>query len=111
MSGYYIILIVPDISINTAHAFSLIKPHVPDVSIEEIVKEPVENWKALLINDFETEVFKAFPQIRAIKEELYNMGAVYVSMSGSGSAVYGVFNKRINPGKKFGKNLVYTQDL
>lgn len=93
LSNYHFVLIKPDISINTGLAYSMITPKRPEISLKEIVKMPPEQWKGLMINDFETPIFKKHPQINDIKQQLYEIGAVYASMSGSGSSVYGFFNK------------------
>lgn len=92
LSAYKIVLINPGIHINTGWAFSQITPALSKKSIKEIIQQPKETWKDELTNDFENPVFKAHPQIREIKEELYQQGAIYASMSGSGSTVFGIFN-------------------
>ena len=95
LKGYHIILVKPDIFVSTRDAFAEIKPGRPAVSLKEIVKQPVETWKDSMKNDFEDSVFKKFPEIAAIKDELYDLGAVYAAMSGSGSSVYGIFKEPI----------------
>ena len=95
LKGYHIILIKPDIFVTTRDAFAEIKPVRPAVSLKEIVKQPIETWKSSMKNDFEDSVFKKFPEIAAIKDELYDLGAVYAAMSGSGSSVYGIFKAPI----------------
>lgn len=95
LKGYHIILIKPDIFVSTRDAFAEIKPVRPAVSLKEIVKQPMETWKHSMKNDFEDSVFKKFPEIAAIKDELYDLGAVYAAMSGSGSSVYGIFKALI----------------
>lgn len=95
LKGYHIILIKPDIFVSTRDAFAEIKPVRPAVSLKEIVKQPIETWKNSMKNDFEDSVFKKFPEIAAIKDELYDLGAVYAAMSGSGSSVYGIFEAPI----------------
>ena len=95
LKGYHIILIKPDIFVSTRDAFAEIKPVRPAVSLKEIVKQPMETWKNSMKNDFEDSVFKQFPEIAAIKDELYDLGAVYAAMSGSGSSVYGIFKAPI----------------
>ena len=97
LNGYKIVLIYPDIQINTGWAFSNIKPGASTKSIKEIIKQPVSTWKEELKNDFEVPVFSQYPEIKKIKDSLYNAGAVYSSMSGSGSAVYGIFNSKPIP--------------
>ena len=84
-------MIKPDISVSTPQAYSNAKPLAPKISLKEIIKRPVEEWKDLMINDFEKSVFPQFPQIAEIKEKLYESGAIYASMSGSGSSVFGIF--------------------
>ena len=69
-------------------AYALVSPSIPEVPLEEVVKRPVSEWKELMKNDFEPSVFKKYPEICKIKEELYANGALYASMSGSGSSVY-----------------------
>ena len=95
LKGYHIILIKPDIFVSTRDAFAEIKPVRPAVSLQEVVKQPMETWKNSMKNDFEDSVFKKFPEIAAIKDELYDLGAVYAAMSGSGSSVYGIFKAPI----------------
>lgn len=91
LKGYRLWLVKPDIFVSTRDAFARIKPRRPQASLREMVKLPVEEWKACMVNDFEESVFPQFPAIGEIKEEMYRQGAVYASMSGSGSSVYGLF--------------------
>ncbi len=95
LQGYHIVLVKPDIFVSTKEAFAHIHPTKPNVSLKEIIRRPVEDWKGLMINDFEASVFLQHPEIAAVKDKLYDLGAVYASMSGSGSAVYGIFNEPI----------------
>ena len=104
LSPYKIILVNPGIHINTAWAFSQIEPGIPETGIREIISQPVESWKDTLKNDFEGAVFKEFPEIKYIREELYKQGAVYAVMSGSGSTVFGIFDKNSSPSLFAGKN-------
>jgi 4-diphosphocytidyl-2-C-methyl-D-erythritol kinase len=90
---YKIIITHPGVHISTAWAFANIKSSPPIRSIKEIIMQPVETWKEELKNDFEIPVFTQYPEIKKIKDALYSAGAVYASMSGSGSAVYGIFEK------------------
>lgn len=85
--------VTPEICISTSEAYSGVKPEVPQMRINDIVKLPVGQWKDLLKNDFEESVFNKYPTLAAIKESLYKAGAVYASMSGSGSSLYGIFPK------------------
>jgi 4-diphosphocytidyl-2-C-methyl-D-erythritol kinase len=93
VSSYYIILVNPQIHVGTAEAYSGVAPQMPDSKIEDILKLPVGLWKEHLRNDFEKSIFPRYPAIAAIKEALYAQGAIYASMSGSGSTVYGIFEK------------------
>ncbi len=93
LGQYKLLLVNPGIHIRTANAFSQITPEVPDESIKDILQLPVSAWKGRLKNDFEKPLFKQFPEIGKIKDELYDAGALYASMSGSGSSVYGIFEK------------------
>lgn len=105
LKGYQIWLVKPDVFVSTRDAFSQIKPHRPEMSLKEIVKLPVEEWKGCMVNDFEESVFPQFPAIGEIKEEMYRQGAVYASMSGSGSSVYGLFKAdAVLPDVDFGEN-------
>jgi 4-diphosphocytidyl-2-C-methyl-D-erythritol kinase len=91
LDGYRIVIVNPGIAISTKLAFSLITPKVPDTNMEAIICEPVSSWKEKLINDFERPIFNSFPELANIKETLYQKGAVYASMTGTGSTVYGFF--------------------
>jgi 4-diphosphocytidyl-2-C-methyl-D-erythritol kinase len=94
LSEFKIVIIYPAIHISTGWAFANIKPVRPAKSIKQIIQQPISTWKNELINDFEKPVFAKYPEIKNIKDKLYNEGAVYASMSGSGSAVYGIFNNK-----------------
>ena len=91
LSNWYIGVVRPDIPVPTKEAFSRIHPHFPKVNCKDAVMQPVETWKETLVNDFEESVFALHPEIGAVKDELYKMGATYAAMSGSGSALYGLF--------------------
>jgi 4-diphosphocytidyl-2-C-methyl-D-erythritol kinase len=93
LSNYTIALIHPGIHIATAWAFQQLSPCVKEKSIAAIIKQPIETWKAELINDFEAPVFKAHPSLETFKNNLYEQGAIYASMSGSGSSLFGIFPK------------------
>lgn len=91
LSKYKIEIVCPNINISTAQAYRVITPKKPKIPLQQIINAPVETWKENLINDFEAVVFKQHPQLLEIKETLYDKGALYASMSGSGSAIYGIF--------------------
>ena len=94
LSEWYIGVVRPDIPVPTKEAFSRIHPHYPKMCPKEAVMQPVETWRETLVNDFEESVFALHPEIGAIKEQLYKMGATYAAMSGSGSALFGLFKER-----------------
>lgn len=93
LKGHYFVLIKPNIHVPTKDAFAEIKPQQPQTSLKEIVKQPVSDWKELMVNDFEKSVFAKYPLIEDLKEDLYKKGALYASMSGSGSSVFGIFKE------------------
>ena len=107
LKGYHIILVKPPVAVPTAEAYAKVKPTKPTLRIPDIINKPVTEWKAELVNDFESSVFTAHPDIKKIKETLYNEGADYASMSGSGSAVYGLFREKKNIKKLFPGHFVW----
>ena len=97
LSDYTIVLVHPGIHISTAWAFGQLNPGAKEKSIATIVAQPIETWKEELINDFEAPIFIAHPLLSEIKSQLYQQGAIYASMSGSGSSLFGIFPKGNNP--------------
>lgn len=96
LSQYHILVVYPGIHSNTKEAYEGVVPNQPSKSVKEIVtKEPIENWKTLLVNDFEKSIFKKYPEIEKLKATLYQNGAIYSSLSGSGSAVFGIFKRNL----------------
>ncbi len=91
IADYYFVLLVPDIHVSTPDAYKFVMPGQPEFSVKDVINLPVSEWKGKLVNDFEQSVFTQYPEIKKIKDYLYQIGAVYVSMSGSGSSVYGFF--------------------
>ena len=90
---YEIQVITPaGIAVSTKDAYSGIRPHLPEVPLREALAMPVEQWDGSLVNDFEETVFAKFPELAAIKKSLYDCGAVYASMSGSGSALFAIYS-------------------
>jgi len=104
LSAYRFIIVNPGIHINTNEAFSLLTPAVPSKPIKKIIQQPIATWKEELKNDFEAPVFRKYSEIKTIKEKLYKATAIYASMTGSGSTVYGVFEKNLNANLKFPAN-------
>lgn len=107
LSAYSIVLINPGIHINTGWAFSQLTPQKPSQILIDLIKQPVSKWKNFIINDFEAPVLKQYPQVAAIKDEMYTNGALFASMTGTGSTVYGIFEKNL-PGKmQWSKNHLF----
>lgn len=94
LSGYYIHLINLGIHVSTKDAFSNIQLNKNKTSVLDSLKTPIENWKNLLINDFELSVFEKFPMLADLKEKFYQNGAIYVAMSGSGSTLFGIYSNK-----------------
>jgi len=94
LDNYYLVIVKPAIHVSTAAAFLGIKPEFRENSLIEFATLPVKEWKRLLHNDFENSVFELYPDIQEIKNLMYRHGAVYSAMSGSGSAVYGLFSEQ-----------------
>lgn len=92
LSAKTIKIFKPDFSISTAEAYSLITPKSGRRNLKEIVGHPIENWKNLLVNDFEAPLFKKYPELAEIKKKFYNEGAIFAALSGSGSAIFGIFD-------------------
>ncbi|HTI10990.1 MAG TPA: 4-(cytidine 5'-diphospho)-2-C-methyl-D-erythritol kinase [Puia sp.] len=101
LSPYSFAIVHPDVHISTALAFSLCTPDERGKSIEAIIRQPVESWAAELGNDFEKPILQQFPALSAIKEELYKQGALYASLTGSGSSFFGIFEKDRLPSLTF----------
>ncbi|MCH5597642.1 4-(cytidine 5'-diphospho)-2-C-methyl-D-erythritol kinase [Niabella ginsengisoli] len=96
LSGYQIIIINPGIHISTPWAFGQLKPAHPTHDLQTSIQKPIIEWKEFIFNDFEPVVFNAYPEIAAVKNQLYQAGAVFAALSGSGSTVYGLFEKDTN---------------
>ncbi len=95
LKGYYLVVVKPAIHISTQEAYAGIISKQRQIKISEIVKQPVNSWKGILKNDFEESIFKKHPAIAEVKTKLYSSGAIYASMSGSGSSVFAFFEKSI----------------
>ncbi len=93
LSAYRIEVIKPDFSISTKEAYAGVHPQKPEISLKELIQKPISEWKHCIHNDFEDTLFVKYPQLQEIKDDFYARGAVYASMSGSGSAVYGIFQR------------------
>jgi len=93
LSAYEIQFIFPELHISTAEAYQGIVPQIPKTNLLDLINQPMENWKGKIKNDFEKSIFEKYPKLQSIKQQLYNDGAIYASMSGSGSTLYGFFVK------------------
>ncbi|MGI4020489.1 MAG: 4-(cytidine 5'-diphospho)-2-C-methyl-D-erythritol kinase [Janthinobacterium lividum] len=94
LSAYHLVLVMPPVHVSTAEAYSGVQPKASKSDLESASKLPVEEWKNFIKNDFEESVFLHHPQILSVKEALYQQGAIYAAMSGSGAAVFGIFSKK-----------------
>lgn len=110
LKSYKMVLVKPPVAVPTAVAYSLVKPADPEEPVRDTIARPVMEWRDRLVNDFEKSVFARFPEIGAIKERLYETGAVYASMSGSGSSVFGLFDNRAGIDTDFPDCFVWTGD-
>ena len=91
-AGYDLQVLTPEgVAVSTKDAYGGIRPHLPEVTLRDALKLPVEEWDGVLVNDFEETVFAKYPELAAIKRSLYDSGAVYASMSGSGSALFALY--------------------
>ena len=95
-SGWSLAVVRPAIPIPTREAFALVRPMRPQKNVLDIVRQPVESWRGQLVNDFERSVFAQHPEIADVRDRLYELGATYSAMSGSGSAVYGFFRQPVD---------------
>jgi 4-diphosphocytidyl-2-C-methyl-D-erythritol kinase len=91
LNGLYLAVAKPTEGVSTKEAYSGVKPAVPAVRLSEALKRPVGEWRDVVKNDFEPHIFAAHPEIAGLKQQMYEAGAIYASMSGSGSAVFGIF--------------------
>lgn len=94
LGGYYLAVVKPSIAVSTRDAYAAIVPKTPAKCCRDIVRQPIETWKDELVNDFEAPIFAMHPELAAIKQSLYDAGAVYAAMSGSGSALFGIFREQ-----------------
>lgn len=112
LAGKWIVLVKPNIFLSTKDAYAKIKPHYPKTPLRNAILSPIEFWKYSIVNDFEESVFPLYPELQAIKQTLYDMGALYAAMSGSGSTLFGIFNRPIKEAKNvFPQHFVFMKKL
>lgn len=112
LKDYFIVIVYPNILISTARAYSGVKPQKPTRSLENDIQNlPIEEWKEYIHNDFEDSIFHEFPDLQDIKQSLYEEGAIYASMSGSGSAFYGIFKNKTDLKDRFRDYFVFEGKL
>lgn len=112
LKGRYILLVKPNIFVSTKEAYAQIHPHRAEFPLIDAIKQPVESWKDTVVNDFEASVFPNHPELAAIKQTLYDMGAIYAAMSGSGSTIFGLFDRPTSEANNvFNDCFVYSKKL
>ena len=95
LQGKYLVVAKPNEGVSTKEAYSGVKPAVPQVRLVDALQRPIEEWQGVVKNDFEPHIFEAHPAIAELKKTMLDAGAIYASMSGSGSAVFGIFDEAV----------------
>ena len=111
LSGYYILLVYPNLAVSTAEAYAAIRPRRPETSLRDDLQRPIDTWRTTVSNDFEASLFPKYPVLAQTKQLLYEAGAVYASLSGSGSTVYGIFNAPVSSPNQFKEYSVWQGKL
>lgn len=111
LGGYYLLLVYPNLAISTAEAYASIRPHRPQTALYDDLLAPVDTWRTTIHNDFEDSLFPRYPILASVKQQLYEAGALYASMSGSGSTVYGIFNAPVIGPNQFNDYSVWQGKL
>jgi 4-diphosphocytidyl-2-C-methyl-D-erythritol kinase len=111
LKGKYLVIVNPGINISTADAYRGVKPQPTHGSLSKLLSAPLSMWRGALINDFEAHVFREFPAIGEIKEKLYRDGALFASMSGSGSSVFGIFDQPVDARSHFRDMIWWSGEL
>jgi 4-diphosphocytidyl-2-C-methyl-D-erythritol kinase len=108
LSDYYLALVMPPVHVSTAEAYLGVIPKQPKQSLKELIKLPIEEWQENILNDFESSILENHPQIKQVKQDLLNAGALFSMMSGSGASVYGIFREKVDLSFLEKDNLVFT---
>jgi 4-diphosphocytidyl-2-C-methyl-D-erythritol kinase len=111
LDGYFIAILNPGVSISTREAYINCHPEEPESPLEKVISQPAGKWKKLIKNDFEEYAFKLYPIISEMKKALYRSGALFSSMSGSGSSVFGIYDRKPKIPAKLRKYLIYEGEL
>ncbi len=111
LQGFHVVLIYPNLAISTAEAYAGVQPRQPETVLCEQLQMPIDTWRNTVRNDFEDSLFPKYPVLNQLKQQLYEAGAVYASMSGSGSTVYGIFNAPIATPNQFSAYRVWKGNL
>jgi 4-diphosphocytidyl-2-C-methyl-D-erythritol kinase len=111
LKGYFLVLVHPAIHVSTPKAYGMITPSIPEQSLKERICQPIETWKDILKNDFEAPIFMEHPELKKIKNKLYDARAIYSAMTGSGSALYGIFSEKVDLTDLFGDYFLYQEWL
>ena len=111
LEGYHLCLVKPAVNISTAEAYANVTPQTPAQPLAELLSTPIEKWRSSVINQFEESLFPSYPLLAEIKEELYRCGALYASMSGSGSSLYGIFREPTQRADHFAPHFVWEGKL
>lgn len=94
LEGKWLALVKPDVAVSTKEAYAGIHPHYPQKNCLDVISQPIETWREYLVNDFEESIFKTLPALAEVKQQLYDNGALYAAMSGSGSTIFGIFENK-----------------
>lgn len=111
LKGWHLVLVKPDLHVSTSEAFSGLTTRIHNDDLQTALLKPLDKWKDIVTNDFESNIFKQHPEIKEIKEKLYSLGAVFALMSGSGASVYGLFKEKLALSYYFPGAFVYQEGL
>lgn len=111
LKGKKIILIYPNLHISTAEAYASVKPKKAEIDLREALKQPLIHWKTVVKNDFEEGLFLKYPLLAALKRQVYEAGALYASMTGSGSTIYGIFEDGLTIPNNLSSYMVWKGEL
>ncbi len=108
LAGKFLVLVKPDCHVNTRDAYAGIQAALPNVKLYDAIQQPVTDWRRLIKNDFEKTVFKSCPGLKTIKDKLYDHGAAFALMSGSGSSIYAIFDEAVDLKTQFPKDFYFS---